>query len=55
MTLALARKAAISNLDQVAQRYPDVPRLIILKTDVQRRGVFYSDAAVGLRRYWWPR
>jgi hypothetical protein len=48
MTLALARKIPLSNLDEVAQRYPDVPRLIILKTDVQRRGVFYSDTAVGL-------
>jgi hypothetical protein len=48
MTLALARKTPLSDLDIVAQRYPDVPRLIILKTDVQRRGVFYSDAAVGL-------
>jgi len=48
MTLALARKAHVSDLDLVAQRYPDVPRLIILKTDVQRRGVFYSDTAVGL-------
>ena len=37
-----------TKLDEVSARYPDVPRLIILKTDVQRRGVFYSDAAVGL-------
>jgi hypothetical protein len=28
-----------TKLDEVAARYPDVPRLIILKTDVQRRGV----------------
>jgi len=48
MTLALAKKTPVSDLDKVASRYPDVPRLIILKTDVQRRGVFYSDAALGL-------
>lgn len=48
MALALARKGHLSEFEQVARRYPDVPRLIILKTDVQRRGVFYTDAAVGL-------
>jgi hypothetical protein len=30
-----------ATLDEVAARYPDVPRLIVIKTDVQRRGVFY--------------
>jgi hypothetical protein len=48
MTIALARKTVVSELDQVTQRYPDVPRLIILKTDVQRRGVFYADGALEL-------
>ncbi len=48
MTIALARKTVISDLDQVVRRYPDVPRLIILKTDVQRRGVFYADGALEL-------
>ncbi len=37
-----------TNLDQIVARYPDVPPLIILKTDVQRRGVFYSKAALEL-------
>jgi hypothetical protein len=37
-----------SELDEVTARYPDVPRLIVIKTDVQRRVVFYSDAALAL-------
>lgn len=37
-----------SLLDEIAQRYPDVPRLLILKTDVQRRGVQYTDRAIAL-------
>ncbi len=37
-----------STLDEVAARYPDVPRLIVIKTDVQRRGVFYTTAALSL-------
>jgi hypothetical protein len=45
---SLTRKTALTVLDEVAGRYPDVPRLIILKTDVQRRGVFYADAALEL-------
>jgi hypothetical protein len=48
MTLALAKKKALTDLDEVVARYPDVPRLIILKTDVQRRGVFYADGALEL-------
>jgi hypothetical protein len=48
MTLSLVKKNTLSNLDEVAQRYPDVPRLIILKTDVQRRGVFYAEGALEL-------
>src|SRR5512133_3716858 len=48
MSIALARKSVESNLDQVARRYPDVPRLVILKTDVQRRGVYYADGALEL-------
>lgn len=43
----MTRKAT-TKLAEVAARYPDVPPLIVLKTDVQRRGVFYSDAAVGI-------
>jgi|GEM_PF-3281068 len=48
MSTTVTGRAYTSTLEEVAARYPDVPRLIILKTDVQRRGVFYSDAAVTL-------
>lgn len=48
MTKVPAGKARNTKLDEVAARYPDVPRLIILKTDVQRRGVHYTDAAISL-------
>lgn len=33
-------------LDEVLQKYPEFPRLVALKIDVQRRGVLYSDAAL---------
>jgi hypothetical protein len=48
MSFALLKRTAATDLDEVSARYPDVPRLIILKTDVQRRGVFYTDAAIEL-------
>jgi hypothetical protein len=31
--------------EEVAEKYPDVPRLTILKTDVLRRGLHYTDRA----------
>lgn len=36
------------SLIEVVARYPDVPRLIILKIDVQRRGVHYTDRALSV-------
>jgi hypothetical protein len=33
-------------LDEVIEKYPDVPPILILKVDVQRRGVVYTDAAI---------
>lgn len=33
------------SLEQVYEKYPDIPKLIILKTDVQRRGFVLTDAA----------
>jgi hypothetical protein len=36
------------SLSDVVQKYPEMPRLLILKTDVQRRGVHYTDRALGL-------
>jgi hypothetical protein len=34
------------SLDEICAKHPDVPRLVIVKTDVQRRGVFYTAAAL---------
>lgn len=48
MALSLVKKTTLTALDEVAARYPDVPRLIILKTDVQRRGVYYGEGALEL-------
>ncbi len=33
-------------LQEVADKYPEIPRLIIIKTDVHRRGVYYTDRAL---------
>ncbi|MDR1460246.1 MAG: hypothetical protein LBI78_01185 [Campylobacteraceae bacterium] len=33
-------------LDEVADKYPNFPKIIILKTDVQRRGVYYTQKAL---------
>lgn len=33
-------------LNEVVEEYPEVPRLVALKIDVKRRGVFYTDAAL---------
>lgn len=38
------RKKELS-LDEVAAKFPDFPKLLILKIDVQRRGVIYTEAA----------
>ncbi len=48
MSLALVKMSRPSPVDELAARYPDVPRLIIVKTDVQRRGVHYAENALGL-------
>ncbi|OPY63018.1 MAG: hypothetical protein A4E57_03860 [Syntrophorhabdaceae bacterium PtaU1.Bin034] len=34
------------SLNEVIEKYPEVPPLVILKTDVQRRGVHYTEAAL---------
>lgn len=36
------------SLAEVVEKYPDVPRLIALKTDVQRRGVHYTERALSV-------
>jgi len=42
------RGRAKDRLEEVAAEHPDVPRLVILKTDVQRRGVHYTGSALRL-------
>lgn len=41
-------RPAEPTLDEVCAAHPDVPRLVVVKTDVQRRGVYYTDAALGV-------
>jgi len=48
MAETAAPKTPQDSLQDVVARYPEVPRLIIVKTDVQRRGVFYTEAALGV-------
>lgn len=36
------------SLNEVVQKYPDVPRLIALKIDLQRRGINYTDRALSV-------
>ncbi|NTV01545.1 MAG: radical SAM protein [Chlorobiaceae bacterium] len=47
MSVALKRiKESRSTLQEAVAKYPDVPGLIILKIDVQRRGVHYTQRAL---------
>jgi hypothetical protein len=50
MSLAVQAKAGPAELsfDEVVAKYPEFPRLIALKIDVQRRGVHYTDRALGV-------
>lgn len=36
------------SLQEVLRKFPDIPKFIILKTDIQRRGVVFSEAALRL-------
>jgi hypothetical protein len=46
MTVALQKRHDdVLSLDEVVARYPDVPRLVALKIDAQRRGVHYTAQA----------
>jgi len=49
MSLALTEtfERELSLIDVVA-KYPEVPRLIIVKIDAQRRGVYYTDRALSV-------
>jgi hypothetical protein len=47
MALALVKEREEElSLSEVVEKYPDVPRLIALKIDAQRRGVHYTDRAL---------
>jgi hypothetical protein len=46
-TLANAHTTQLS-LAEVVAKYPDIPRLVIIKADVQRRGAHYTDRALSL-------
>jgi len=46
MAVAATRIGEEPTLDEVLARHPDVPRLVAIKIDVQRRGVHYTDRAV---------
>jgi hypothetical protein len=46
MAVVLNPRPAEPSLDEVCALHPDVPRLVVVKTDVQRRGVYYTDAAL---------
>lgn len=48
MSIAFEKSGRELTLSEVVAKYPGVPPLIILKTDVQRRGVFYSDRALSV-------
>lgn len=46
MSVALKQQAPELSLREVAEKYPHFPRLVMLKTDIQRRGVHYTDRAL---------
>jgi hypothetical protein len=46
MTVHAQRQSKTLSLGEIIETYPEIPPLIILKIDVQRRGVHYTDAAL---------
>ncbi len=48
MAAALESRSDGGTLEEVCAAFSDVPRLVVLKTDVQRRGVHYTDRALGV-------
>jgi len=48
MSLPFKKRPPELSLDEVAAKYPQFPRLIMLKTDIQRRGVFYTERALSV-------
>ncbi len=47
MGVAAIRREQEPTLDEVLARHPGFPRLVAIKIDVQRRGVHYTDRAIG--------
>lgn len=48
MAVALTRQKENSDLKEIVEKYPEVPPLLILKIDVQRRGVHYTERALSV-------
>lgn len=49
MSVALQRRLDEElTLTEIVEKYPDVPWLISLKIDVQRRGVHYTERALSM-------
>jgi hypothetical protein len=46
MAVTLLKKETPSNLEEIIAKYPEIPALVILKIDVQRRGVHYTARAL---------
>lgn len=46
MAVAVVTQKKELNLEEIREKYPDVPPLIILKIDVQRRGIHYTNRAL---------
>ncbi|BBB89618.1 MAG TPA: hypothetical protein PKA28_14290 [Methylomusa anaerophila] len=46
MAVILPKAKAELTLNEIIAKYPEIPALIILKIDVQRRGVHYTDRAL---------
>lgn len=46
MSVVLKSKATELSFEEVAAKYPQFPRLVLLKTDLQRRGVYYTKEAL---------
>jgi hypothetical protein len=47
MALTVSSEKKELSLREVVERYPDISPFVILKTDVQRRGVHYTERALG--------
>lgn len=46
MSLVATHKISEPSFGEIAAKYPEFPRLVMLKTDIQRRGVHYTERAL---------